>query len=271
MLRRRLDAAFVGGAYVFPGGALDPGDRAGDVGEVCQGRSPEEASGLLGVSSQGLAWWVAAVRECFEEAGVLLAYGKDGQVISLSAPGVAHRFGEYRLAVHAGSLRLADLCRAEGLRLAVDRLHPWSHWITPPGLPRRFNTRFFVARMPEGQEARHDERETIDQLWTSPATALARHGAGQLDLTVPTIRNLESIAAFGSSRELVEAASLRGSTPAIQPRVVQDEDGIRVLLPGDPGYETGFDGPEVMLPLADARWRPRRWSERARTAGSPNG
>ncbi len=268
MLRRRLDAVFVGGAYVFPGGALDPGDRAADMAEVCQGRSPEEASTLLGVGSGGLAWWVAAVRECFEEAGVLLAYGADGQLVSLSEPGTAHRFEEHRSAVHAGTLRLADLCRAEGLRLAVDLLHPWSHWITPEGPPRRFNTRFFVTRMPAGQVPRHDERETIAHLWMAPAEALARHQAGQLDLIVPTIRNLESIGAFATSGDLLEAAGRRGSTPAIRPRVVQDEDGIRVLLPGDEGYEVSSGGPEVALALGDRPGRPGRRG-RAQAAGGP--
>src|SRR5204863_2170793 len=86
MLRRTLNADFVGGAYVFPGGAVDEADRHADLGSVCEGRSDAEASGLLGIERGGLAFWVAAVRECFEEAGVLLAYAVDGDVVRLTDP-----------------------------------------------------------------------------------------------------------------------------------------------------------------------------------------
>jgi 8-oxo-dGTP pyrophosphatase MutT (NUDIX family) len=237
LVRRTLDAAFIGGAYVFPGGAVDPGDREVGLEEVCEGRTDAQASVLLDLESGGLAFWVAAVRECFEEAGVLLAYRRPGELVSMDDPAVAARFARYRGDLDAGRLRLVDVCRQEGLRLAVDRLHYWARWITPEGPPRRFDTRFFVARAPAGQVPLHDDRETIDNLWASPAGALAQHRAGGLDLIVPTIKNLEAISQRSCVADLLEAAAAREEVPAIQPRVVADGDGIRVVLPGDPDYE----------------------------------
>src|SRR5207249_1028759 len=105
------NADFVGGAYVFPGGAVDEADRHGDLGSVCEGRSDAQASGLLGIERGGLAFWVAAVRECFEEAGVLLAYAVDGDVVRLTDPDVAARFAVHRVAVYSGDRRLVDVCQ----------------------------------------------------------------------------------------------------------------------------------------------------------------
>src|SRR5207244_6567357 len=123
MLRRNLNADFVGGAYVFPGGAVDEADRHADLEAVCEGRSDDQASVLLGVDRGGLAYWVAAIRECFEEAGVLLATREDGEIISLADPDIAARFTEHRKAVDSGELRLIEVCERESLRLAVDRIH----------------------------------------------------------------------------------------------------------------------------------------------------
>src|SRR5438445_7311826 len=119
MLRRNLRSDFVGGAYVFPGGAVDEADRHADLEAVCEGRSDDQASVLLGVDRGGLAFWVAAIRECFEEAGVLLAYGPDGEVMRLSDAAVEARFARHRAAVDSGERRLLDVCAEERLRLAV--------------------------------------------------------------------------------------------------------------------------------------------------------
>lgn len=237
LLRRNLASDFVGGAYVFPGGAVDPADREADLESVCEGRDDAEASELLGVESGGLAYWVAAIRECFEEAGVLLAYRAPAELVSLADPAVAERFGGHRAAVDAGERRLAEVCREEGLRLAVDRIHYFSHWITPLGPPRRYDTRFFVTRVPPEQVPLHDERETIANLWATPADALARHRAQELDLILPTIKNLEAIGRFPTSAALLEAAAVMEEVPAILPRIQADGAAVRILLPGDPGYD----------------------------------
>src|SRR5207244_1992042 len=127
-------------------------------------------------------YWVAAIRESFEEAGVLLAYRLDGEVVRLDDPVVEARFREHRHAVDTGGRRLVDVCAAENLRLAVDGMHYFSHWITPEGAPRRYDTRFFVARAPAGQVPLHDDRETIANTWIGPEEALERHRRGDFEL-----------------------------------------------------------------------------------------
>lgn len=239
MLRRHLDSAFVGGAYVFPGGAVDDADRHVDLEAVCVGRSDADASRMLGLDPPrgGLAFWVAGIREAFEEAGVLLAYGRDGSIIDWSDPAVAARFAEHRKAVDTGERRLVDVCAEEGLQLAVDSMHYFSHWITPVGPPRRFDTRFFVARAPEGHAYLHDERETIDNTWVRPADAVERQQKGELDIIFPTLRSLEAIGRFATTDDLLAAAVAVEQVPTMIPRVVKDGDGMRILLPGDDGYD----------------------------------
>ena len=239
MLRRNLNSAFVGGAYVFPGGAVDDHDRHVDLDAVCAGRSDRNASELLGIDPPrgGLAFWVAAIREAFEEAGVLLAYDRNGGICDWSGPEVAARFAEHRKAVDAGDRRLVDVCVEEGLQLAVDAMHYFSHWITPIGPPRRYDTRFFVARAPEGHTYLHDDRETIANTWIRPVDALAAHRRGEFEIIVPTVRNLDAISRFDTTDDLLSAAAKIETVPAILPRVVQDLDGTRILLPGDPGYD----------------------------------
>jgi 8-oxo-dGTP pyrophosphatase MutT (NUDIX family) len=207
MLRRSLNSVFVGGAYVFPGGAVDEADRHADLEAVCDGRSDAGASALLGVDTGGLAYWVAAVRECFEEAGVLLAHAGDGHVISFADPGVADRFRLHRKAVDSGEHRLIDVCRIEDLHIAADQIHYISHWITPRGAPRRYDTRFFVAAAPAEQVPLHDDRETIANLWVRPSDALERERKGELEMIFPTIKTLEAIAGFDRSADLIEAVA----------------------------------------------------------------
>ncbi|MBV9933096.1 MAG: NUDIX domain-containing protein [Actinobacteria bacterium] len=207
MLRRSLNSVFVGGAYVFPGGAVDQADRHADLEAVCDGRSDANASQLLGIDQGGLAYWVAAVRECFEEAGVLLAHAGDGHVISFADPAVAERFRLHRKAVDSGEQRLIDVCRTEGLHIAAGQIHYISHWITPRGAPRRYDTRFFVAAAPSEQEPLHDDRETIANLWVRPSDALERERAGELEMIFPTIKTLEAIAGFDRSADLIDAVA----------------------------------------------------------------
>lgn len=174
MLRRHLQAVFTPGAYVFPGGAIDDADRA-----------------VPGVDP----FVVAAVRECFEESGALLAFDATGRFADLRDEEVAARFEVHRRAIHTGDMTLVELCETEDLRPAYDALVPFAQWLTPPGAPRRFDTRFFVARAPEDQAFLHDDTETIESLWIRPADALDRFGASELDLIRPTRESLEQLAA----------------------------------------------------------------------------
>lgn len=240
MLRRNLNSDFVGGAFVFPGGAVDEADRNADLEAVCTGRSDDQASVLLGVDKGGLAYWVAAIRECFEEAGVLLATdAATREIISFADPDTAARFNLHRKAVDAGEMRLLEVCDREGLKLAVDQIHYFSHWITPIGPPRRYDTRFFVAAAPPEQVPLHDDRETIANTWISPQEALDRHAAGEFEIIFPTIKNLEAIARFDTAADLLAAAAAIEHVPTILPRIAVSPDGggVRILLPGDPGYD----------------------------------
>lgn len=245
MLRRNLNSDFVGGAYVFPGGAVDDADRHADLESVCHGRRDADASEQLGVDRGGLAYWVAAIRESFEEAGVLLAYDAGGGIISFRDKAVADRFDRHRRTVDRGERRLVDVCREEGLRLAVDEMWYFSHWITPEGAPRRYDTRFFVAAAPPEQVPLHDDRETIAHLWIRPEEALERYARGQFELIFPTLKSLEAISRFERAEDLLAAAARAGEIPAIQPRISVVGEGVRILLPGDDGYDEARppDGP----------------------------
>jgi 8-oxo-dGTP pyrophosphatase MutT (NUDIX family) len=238
MVRRNLRSDFVGGAYVFPGGAVDPNDGGTEAEALCTGRSDAQASALLGVGTGGLAYWVAVVRETFEEAGLMLARRDGGPDLLAGDAEEEARFAAERRAVNEGARRFLDLCRDERLLLSVGDIHYFAHWITPRGAPRRYDTRFFVAAAPPGQIAAHDAGETIAEVWISPHDALARHRAGEIEIIFPTIRNLQAIGRFATSRELLQAAAAASSSvPAIEPRVVPDGNGMRIVLPGDPAYD----------------------------------
>jgi hypothetical protein len=173
------------------------------------------------------------------EAGVLLARGPAGDIVRFDDPSVADRFEAYRRAVHAGERRLVEVCGDEGLRLVTGDIQYVSHWITPAGEPRRFDTRFFVARAPEAQSPLHDDGETIESLWIRPADALARQAAGDLFMIPPTIANLRFLEPQGSTEEILAAAADISVVHAIQPRLRVDPDGrvVGILLPGQPGYD----------------------------------
>lgn len=237
MLRRNLQSDFVGGAYVFPGGGVDAQDRHDDLTAVCTGRTDADASAQLGIGSGGLAFWVAAIRESFEEAGLLLAVDERGETVRFEEPEVVARFDRHRADVDDSSRRLVEIVVEEGLQLDVGAMHYFSHWITPEGAPRRYDTRFFVARAPEAQTPAHDDREVIANLWVRPADALARHRAGELDMIFPTIRTLEAIGRFDAADDLLAHAATIGDVPAILPKVVNDRGGLRIVLPGDPEYD----------------------------------
>lgn len=237
MLRRNLNSDFVGGAYVFPGGGVDPGDGAPDVEELCVGRSDAQASALLGVASGGLAYWVAAIRESFEEAGLLLAVDDTDAMVRFDDPDVNDRFVEHRRRVDAGEVSLVEVARREGLRLATDRIHYFSRWVTPLGAPRRYDTRFFIAHPPEWQEPIHDDREVIANLWIRPADALERHARGEFELIFPTVRSLEALQRFDTADAVVRHAAAIAHIDPILPTIVDGEHGLRIVLPGDGSYD----------------------------------
>ena len=210
MVRRSLHLVFGGGAHVFPGGAVDEADGDGAAAGLCEGLSDADASAALGVPNGGLAFWVAAIRECFEESGYLLAYDAGGEIVRLGAPRVTRRFTDHRSAVQSGDRRLAEVCIEEHLRLAADALSYVSRWITPEGAPRRFDTRFFLGAAPAEQTPVHDATETIAHEWVRPGDVLARYRRGEVDLMTPTERSLEWLDAEATVVDVLAAAAASG-------------------------------------------------------------
>ncbi len=228
-LMKRSMAGVFGGLHVFPGGKVDAGDRASRWEALGRGPNDVQASGTLGVDSGGLGYWVACIRECFEEAGVLLALREDGSTVELRDAAIRARVAAARDRLNGGDPdALETLCREEGFTLATDQLAYVAHWITPVDQPKRFNTRFFVARAPSHQEALHDGHEAVDSEWIRPEEALARHADGDLNLISPTFKNLEALVGFDDTAKLLEAKrSIDPRTiPSILPRF-RPEDGER--------------------------------------------
>jgi 8-oxo-dGTP pyrophosphatase MutT (NUDIX family) len=234
MLRRSTSASFMSGVWVFPGGGVDTGDSAPELLARVVGHDDESASKALGVELGGRSFFVAAVREVFEEAGILLAVDDQGRHLG---PEAAERLGEHRRALNAGETSFVEVLETEGLTLDLSALGHHAHWITPTAEVKRFDTYFFAALAPEAQEAVHDDAETIASGWTTPAEALERHRAGDIHMVMPTIRNLAFIAAHDTAAEVVAASKATRNIPTILPKVIEDEDDHLLIVPGDEGYD----------------------------------
>ena len=240
MLQRTLSAAFARGQFVFPGGKVDDADHGEAFEPICDGLDDATASASMGLDTGGLAWLVAAIRECFEEAGVLLARPLDGHdIVRFDDPEVADRFNTARHEIHDGSRSLVDLCAAEGLLLLTDRIHLVDHWVTPVGERRRFDTRFFVAEAPAAQEPLHDDKETIASLWVRPADALRMWSDGELQMFPPTVASLRFLEPHQTAADAVAASRAVGIPPVVAPRVVLDADGrvVGIRRPGEDGFD----------------------------------
>jgi 8-oxo-dGTP pyrophosphatase MutT (NUDIX family) len=234
MLKRSASASFMGGVWVFPGGGVDERDATEAAWRRVVGLDDAAASAALGLDSGGLAFYVAALREVFEESGLLLAVDAQGQPVG---PGHAARLAEHRRALNAGEADFAAVLEDLELALDLSAVGHHAHWITPTAEVKRFDTYFFCALAPEGQAALHDESETVDSIWTTPADALERHRAGEVHMVLPTLRNLAFVAEHASAADVVAASKATSHVPTILPKMVAEEDGHTLLVPGDPGYE----------------------------------
>jgi 8-oxo-dGTP pyrophosphatase MutT (NUDIX family) len=232
MLRRTAAMKFAPGAYVFPGGSVDPADYGAEVG--WQGPSPAEFGARLGASAEvARALVCAAVRETFEESGVLLAGAPDGPLAVPSGPS----WDADRMAVAAGTLTLAGLLSRRGLVLRADLLVPWARWITPEGEPRRFDARFFAAALPDGQEAVGHEAEADHVAWLRPADALGSAKAGELSLLPPTATTLREFAsAVAAGAGLADILGTRRVIEPVQPRLVLEDGTAWLVIPDEVGY-----------------------------------
>jgi 8-oxo-dGTP pyrophosphatase MutT (NUDIX family) len=231
MLRRTAAMKFAPGAYVFPGGSVDPADYDAEVG--WQGPSPAEFGTRLGASAEvARALVCAAVRETFEESGVLLA-GAPGEdpASPLAAPS-GPSWEADRMALAAGTVSLAEFLSRRGLVIRADLLVPWAHWITPEGESRRFDTRFFAAALPDGQEAVGHEAEADHAAWLRPADALASAKAGEISLLPPTATTLSEFAsAVAAGDGLADILATRRAIQPVQPRLVLADGAAWLVLP----------------------------------------
>jgi glyoxylase-like metal-dependent hydrolase (beta-lactamase superfamily II)/8-oxo-dGTP pyrophosphatase MutT (NUDIX family) len=240
LMHRTKVMDFAGGAHVFPGGAVDPTD----AGLPCAGLDDAEASRRLDLPAGGLAYWACAIRECFEEAGLLYAYAGES-LVHLDAPVAGDDAPSLRRALLAGATSFGAIIASLGLRLAADRLAYLSHWITQAGRPRRYDTRFFIAAAPEHQRPMHDEGETVAHEWVVPRVALERHARGEMQLLFPTIKTLELLAKFERAADALDYARTPRAMPPMAPRPATGRDGLKLLVPGDYAYaEVGKLDPE---------------------------
>ncbi len=226
------------GACVFPGGLVDAADR--DAHAFCNGLDDASASAAMGLPSGGLDFFVAAMRECLEEAGLLFASPADNS--TLPQP-LLDEIAALRPALNRGELSLKTLCERFGLRLAADRLAHLSHWLTPPGVPKRYDTYFFVAEAPALQVASHDDGETVDRLWITPADAVAQGKA--LKLVLPTLKTLQALQQLGSIAAVMAHARALTQVPCWMPHLGTGNRGMRPVAPDEPAWaELGRLDPE---------------------------
>jgi 8-oxo-dGTP pyrophosphatase MutT (NUDIX family) len=233
LTQRHAGSRFAAGDHVFPGGKVEPDDGPPDAAAWCQGLDEAAAAGRLGLpaAEPALRYWVGAVREAFEEVGVLLAYDARGALLD----GTSASLLRWRAACRTDHRAFWAMLREERLVVAAGLLRYFAHWITPEERPIRFDTRFFAAPMPPGQAAEADGKEIVGVRWLSPAEARAARENGEITMRVPTQRNL---AIFDGAASVAEALARVGDgpVPTIRPRVVSEGGTPRSLLPGDPGW-----------------------------------
>ena len=235
LLRRSSNSGFMPGLFVFPGGRVDPadGDEAFWSGHL--DLTPPALRERLGRGiepSAALRYAVAAIRETFEEAGVLFASLAD------AGPAAWRRAGERRLKEGLRHGWLRNWVETEGWTLTLSDLWPWAHWVTPVGMPRRFDTRFFAAVLPAGQDGRPDLRETTEGLWISPRQALVQNMEGRTPLSPPTLVTLHELLGYPNLERLQQGLKNRGWGERIFPRLVSlgKGRGSVIIEPWDPMY-----------------------------------
>ncbi len=230
MVVRHQQIDFASGALVFPGGKLAAGDSDSRLAQLC--------SGADDLSTEQLALRVAAIREAFEESGVLLAR-KRGAAKLIGAE-VLDALDHYRKPLDKGAIGIVEMLESEGLELACEALVPFAHWVTPTFMPKRFDTYFFLAVAPSEQVAGHDGREMVDSVWLRPAAVIAEAAAGTRTLVPATLLNVEKL---GEQTTVAGALAAARKQPPVMvlPEVVEQADGAEgkrtLRIPGNAGYK----------------------------------
>ncbi len=235
LVLRHAKAAF-GASYVFPGGVLEAGDQM--VGDYCRGLDDEAASSMLSLSSGGAAYFSCAIRELFEEVGVLLARTATGGWADPNG------YSVQREGLNSGKLLWPDFVSQQNLSLACDALHYFSFWITPREEVKRYSTRFFIAASPHGQHAEHCGGELTDSRWMGPVEAIAANEAGEIDIPHPTVLTLRQFSEFPTIEQMLESAAKCSNVgvTCYLPAVVTINGERRVVMPDSPDYPTYSEG-----------------------------
>ncbi|MEM6710022.1 MAG: NUDIX hydrolase [Pseudomonadota bacterium] len=227
MVVRHHQIDFASGALVFPGGKTDPADFDPELRALSSGAAPD---------AEALALQLSGIRECFEECGVLLARdARDDEPAPLVGGERLRTLQQYRDPLNAGTLKLKDFAEQHQLRFAADRLTPFARWITPPMMPKRFDTWFYLVDAPEDQLAIHDGQESVDSLWIRPQDAVAAAADGSRTIIFPTLRNLEKLALHTNVQQAMAAAAA-APIVAVEPWTERRGDESFLCIPTNAGY-----------------------------------
>jgi glyoxylase-like metal-dependent hydrolase (beta-lactamase superfamily II)/8-oxo-dGTP pyrophosphatase MutT (NUDIX family) len=233
MMRRSPTASQFGGAFVFPGGLLEADDAQPRSLRRVIGMTAAEANARLELSADGLAYWVAVVRECYEEAGILLALDEREQPVAKEQ---LARWAPQRAALNARQLCFADFLEQERLLIPAHSIVYAAHWITPPIQQRRFDTRFFIASAPPGQEVAHDNSELVESVWLAPGEVLVRAQRNAMSLTLPTQTLVSAMGKLPSPAAALDQARAQAHVPLVRPCIAQGREGPKVYSSSDPPY-----------------------------------
>ena len=225
MVVRHHQIDFASGALVFPGGKVDPGDF--EVGPFCDG--------IDNVDEVEVAMMAGAIREAFEECGILLARELNSEALITGER--LKLLEHYRDPLNRGEVSLKQFLMDEQLRLACDELHHFAHWVTPEMLPKRFDTQFYLAKAPADHIAIHDGHESVDSVWITPDDALKGNESGTYTIIFPTRVNIELLGQSKSTAQALQDAANR-AVSTILPWPEQREDGNYICIPEDVGYVT---------------------------------
>lgn len=235
MIERHSKSDFLPDLYVFPGGRVEQNDLA--LADRLVGIDAAAAADALGgvEPDRALGFFAAAIRETFEECGILLA--RPSGTAELITAERAASLAKHRLDVQGGATSFRDLIEAEKLDLAADRLAAHAHWITPEAVPKRFDTYFFTAVAPERQVAHHDGVETTDHIWIRPADALDQMRRLERRIIFPTACNLEVLQGLATAEQIFEASRTRPVVPVV-PEIRDTTEGKQIVIRGDADYPT---------------------------------
>jgi 8-oxo-dGTP pyrophosphatase MutT (NUDIX family) len=235
LAQRHPKQTFMAGAYVFPGGQLEEADsepRLANYIKTAHGFDPRRLlqDGILS-GEKALGFFIAAIRETFEETGIFFGGKTSGNYISLNNGETLQRFNHYRRELSSSQITLTEIARKENILLFPDMLTPYAHWITPEFEKKRFNTRFFLAKLPPNQIPLADATELTESLWVTPQKALAMHYRKEITLMPPTLKTIGELSAFRNINELFFAAQNKIIYP-----ILPQLSGNILRLPHDPEY-----------------------------------